>query len=74
MVPSETIEQKLDFIKYQITEIENLSLENLCCILADLHDIIPESPRQDNAARNYRKLLLQRMVELIIFADIINYN
>ena len=74
MVPSESSEERLNFIKYQITELANLRVDNLCCLLATLYEVNPESARQAEAATNYRRILLQRLVELIIFTDVIEYN
>ena len=74
MSPSESQQEKLDFIKYQITELANLRVDNLCCILATLYEVQPETARQADAAINYRRILLQRLVELIIFTDVVEYN
>ena len=74
MIPSESSEERLNFIRHQITEIAHLRVDNLCCLLASLYEVNPESARQADAATNYRRILLQRLVELIIFTDVIEYN
>ena len=74
MIPSENTQDKLDFIQYQITQLKDLRIDNLCCILATLYEIQPESARQADSAIRYRRILVQRLTEIIIFTDVVAYN
>lgn len=74
MIPSESSEERLNFIKYQITELANLKVDNICCLLAKIYEIQPESEQQAEAAIRYRRILIQRLTEIIIFTDVVAYN
>ena len=74
MIPLESSEERLNFIKYQINELANLKVDNICCLLANIYEIKPESERQAEAAIRYRRILIQRLTEIIIFTDVIEYN
>ena len=74
MVPLESSEERLNFIKYQINELANLKVDNICCLLAKIYEIQPESEQQAEAAIRYRRILIQRLTEIIIFTDVVAYN